>query len=579
MPDIFISYSRQDSAQAEQLAELLSSAGLSCWIDRQGIDLATSWSKEIVQAIDGCRAFVVLLSAASTQSINVQKEVSLAAEQKKKILPLDIEPVALSEELRYHLAGIQRTSMTNIDAIIRALSKLGLEATSAPTMTLVHESSTRKSLMILPFEDLSPTGDNQWFADGLVSEMIASLSHIKSLRVIDQQTTRDYKNYKGPLATYACEMRIRYFVQGFVRKFGDQIKISAALLDLETGDHLWQENHRGVMDDIFEIQEMVAKKVVSALQSHIGASLDVKDEEIRSLTKHGTDNAEAYEFYLKGCDYYTRYNKPGIQHAAELFDEAIKLDPNFAEALRFKGVALAEIFRRYDPQPEYLSEAESLITRAHRLRPDSGVICGSLSLIYLIQGKMDEAEQIAIEGIRKEPEECRTHNALGFLYAQQDKFELAIEPFKNAARFDTDSAESYYNLAVVQAKVGPPDKTRKVAEEGLALHERQLRLAPDDDNTRSHYATLLQLSGRDEECKEVLRSFDSRTDLDGQLLFNIGLTQLELKDYEGAAHSLRKSWDTGFERSREFWDDPELEPIRGMPEIQEILQQLEREKG
>src|SRR3954467_3493836 len=104
MPDIFISYSRTDSVHAEQLAELLSSAGLSCWIDRQGIDLATSWSKEIVQAIDGCRAFVVLLSGASTQSINVQKEVSLAAEQKKKILPLDIEPVALSEELRYHLA-------------------------------------------------------------------------------------------------------------------------------------------------------------------------------------------------------------------------------------------------------------------------------------------------------------------------------------------------------------------------------------------------------------------------------------------------------------------------------------------
>jgi hypothetical protein len=128
-------------------------------------------------------------------------------------------------------------------------------------------------------------------------------------------------------------------------------------------------------------------------------------------------------------------------------------------------------------------------------------------------------------------------------------------------------------------KVGPPDKTKRIAEEGMVLHERRLRLTPDDDNTRSHYATLLQLAGRIEECKAILRSFESRTDLDGQLLYNIGITQFQVQDYEGAARSLRKSWDTGFERSREFWDDPELQPILGMPEVQEILKQLEQEKS
>src|SRR5579872_992623 len=157
--DIFISYSRQDAEQAQLLTELLTSAGLSVWIDKSGIDLATSWSKEIVQAIDQCSAFVVLLSAASNESTNVHKEVSLASEKKKKILPLDLEPVALSEDLQYALAGIQRAPMTNIDAIIRALGKLGLEATQAPTLKLVKETDSRKSLMILPFEDMSPTGD------------------------------------------------------------------------------------------------------------------------------------------------------------------------------------------------------------------------------------------------------------------------------------------------------------------------------------------------------------------------------------------------------------------------------------
>src|SRR5207244_1747207 len=97
------------------------------------------------------------------------------------------------------------------------------------------EGDPRKSLMILPFEDLSPTGDNGWFADGIVSEMISALSNVKALRIADNQATKEFKKYNGQLVTYAREMQIRYFVQGDVRKFGDNIKITSRLLDIETG--------------------------------------------------------------------------------------------------------------------------------------------------------------------------------------------------------------------------------------------------------------------------------------------------------------------------------------------------------
>ncbi len=223
MADIFISYSSKDREKAEQLAELLGSAGLSVWIDKHGIEAATSWSGEITQAITDCKVFVILLSPNSITSHNVSKEVSLASERKKKILPIDLIPVELPNDLAYHLAGIQRTPLANIDSIIRAIERLGLEAPHAPTIKLVRETDSRKSLMILPFEDLSPTADNQWFADGIVSEMISLLSNVKALRLIDAQTTKEFKNYKGHLTVYAKEMGIRYFVQGDVRKFGDSI--------------------------------------------------------------------------------------------------------------------------------------------------------------------------------------------------------------------------------------------------------------------------------------------------------------------------------------------------------------------
>ncbi|MEP7236014.1 MAG: TIR domain-containing protein, partial [Ignavibacteriota bacterium] len=283
--DIFISYSSKDREKAEQLTELLASAGLSVWIDQSGIEAATSWSKEIVQAINNCKAFLILLSPDSIVSENVIKEVSLAAERKKKILPLDLEPVTLPDDLAYHLAGIQRSPMTNIDSIIRALGKLGLEATQAPTMKLVKESDGRKSLMILPFEDLSPTGDNGWFADGIVSELITSLSNVKAIRIMDAQTTKEFKSYHGHLAVYAMEMGIRYFVQGDVRKFGDTIKITSPLLDIDSGDHLWQNSLKGEMKDIFDIQEEVAVNVVEGLK------IILTPEEEKKIGRKITENA------------------------------------------------------------------------------------------------------------------------------------------------------------------------------------------------------------------------------------------------------------------------------------------------
>jgi hypothetical protein len=105
LADIFISYSSKDREKAEQLTELLASAGLSVWIDKQGIGAATSWSAEIYDAIDTCKALVVMLSPTSIESKNVSREVALAFEKNKKILPLDLEPVELTRDLGYHLAG------------------------------------------------------------------------------------------------------------------------------------------------------------------------------------------------------------------------------------------------------------------------------------------------------------------------------------------------------------------------------------------------------------------------------------------------------------------------------------------
>ncbi len=573
MADIFISYSSKDRAQAEQLRELLASAGLSVWIDNSGIDVATSWSGEISKAIEDCKALVLLLSPTSIESENVRKEVSLAAERKKKILPLDLEPVTLPHDFAYHLAGIQHTAMTNIDSIIRALGKIGLEATQAPTMKLVKETDGRKSLMILPFEDLSPTADNQWFADGIVSEMISSLSNVQALKVMDAQTTKEFKKYTGHLAVYAREMGIRYFVQGDVRKFGDSIKITSRLLDIESGDHLWQDSLKGTMDDIFDIQEKVAQKVVEGLKVHLAP------EEKQKLTERGTENAEAYEMYLKGNEYYTRHTKSDYERALALYEESIRLDPNFARAHGEIANTFQAMYRYYSHTPSLLDRAEQAAERVRELEGETAQYAWVKSAISLSRGDLESALHYAKRAIEIDPNYSVGYDALGWVYQSLGDMAGAVGAFKEFLRLRENNRNGHFSLLIALNELPDTPENREelraYAERALPVFERHVRLNPDDYHTRVNFATVLQWAGRTEESLLQAGTLSSVDSLDGFACYNLACLYLHASDTVRGLSLLRRSIGTGFQNIEGFRRDPDLAPVRGMPEFEEMMKELE----
>lgn len=569
MADIFISYSSKDREKAEQLTELLASAGLSVWIDKQGIDVATSWSGEIVDAIEGCKAFVVLLSPHSVESVNVVKEVSLAAEQKKKILPLDLEPVELPRDLKYHLAGIQRSPMTNIDTIIRTIAKLGLEATKAPELKVVKESAGKKSLMILPFQDLSPTGDNGWFADGIVSELISALSNVKALNVVDAQTTRDFKRYQGTLPTYAHEMAIRYFVEGDVRKFGDQIKITARLLDIESGDHLWQDSIKGTMDDIFDIQEKVAEKVVEGMKLHLS------QDEKTQVAKKPTSNAEAYEAWLKGLEYGVRASKEENEKALALYQYAIGLDPEFADAYRSIANVYQEIFRLWDRNTIYLEWAAQAIEKAKELAGETPAYYSGMSGIAFYRGAITQAVELARRAVELDPKHGAGYTALGFAYNALGNKAEAIKAHRENARLSENILNSQFNYLIALHEAGDPQLLRTEVQTAIPKFERHIRLNPDDLDARVTLATVLAFSGDQEKALRASDEIVEREALGGYSLYNLACIYVNCNNQERAIEILRRSLAKGFSNIDVFRSDPDLEPLRGTPEFEELVKELE----
>jgi adenylate cyclase len=573
MSDIFISYSSHDREKAEQLRELLSSAGLSVWIDQAGIDVATSWSEEIVDAIDACKAFIVMLSPDSIASHNVAKEVSLASEKRKKILPLDLEPVELPKNLQYALAGIQRASMTNIDAIIRALGKLGLEATGVPQPPkIIKESDGRKTLMILPFEDLSPTGDNGWFADGIAAELIAALSNVKSLRVSDAQATKEFKGYKGQLAPYAHEMRIRYFILGSVRKFGDKIKITVSLLDIDSGDHVWQNTMKGTMDDIFDIQEKVAENVLDGLKIHLAS------DEVKKLAERGTENSEAYELYLKSEEYFERQTREGIKLSAQLNASAIALDPNFARAYLARANALTVLYCIFDPDPALLDEAEALCTEALRRKPDEFKAYQPLSAIYLYRGRDAEAEELAQEYVRKDPLNSFSYSNLGNTYINLGQHFKAIAPLEESLRLKSDSLVRLFNLVLSCDVAQQREKCIYWAQIALPQFERHLKLHPDAENILVQHAALLLMSGQVQPARAAAKHLTTLND--GAALFNAACLFGKLGDKREAVRTGLRATKAGYKNIRQLKDlltdeDEGAGSLIGTPEYEALARAID----
>ena len=588
MSDIFISYSRKDSTQALELAERLRMSGMDVWIDQHGIEAATSWSNEIVQALDGSKAILVLLSASSIASDNVVRELSLAFEGKKPILPIDLEAVTLPTQFRYQLAGIQRAQLSDFEGIVRSLKKLGVErsGTSLPNSQgsdVPHRSTQdgsggvgvvdeRKSLMILPFEDLSATADNGWFADGIVSEMISALSNVKALRVTDAATTKEYKSFKGQLTMYAREMNIRYFVQGDVRKFGDNIKITSRLLDIETGDHLWQDSMKGTMGDIFDIQEKVAEKVVEGLKVHLA------NDEKKKLAERGTENVEAYELYLKADGYFNRHTKEGYQLAIQFLTVAITLDKGYARAYSLKANVLTNLYRNYERTPALLDEAEVLCKEALRLNTALFEIYFPLSMIYMHRGQLIQAEDAALEYIRRDPQKFFGHFSLGFFYWSADQPDKAIAAFEEAIRLKPDHLTSYFNLVNNCDAAGQREKCIRWGAVGVSYFERHLKLHPDDESKRVQHAALLLMSGRTDEARVATMNLSNMKD--GGSLYNTACLFARLGDPAEALRTFRKAIEAGYRNIRnlkEFLIDEEdgILALQGTQEYEEVKRMVE----
>jgi TolB-like protein len=270
---------------------------------------------------------------------------------------------------------------------VREQAKAESYAASLPTVgaeeELYHSAlDNRPSIAVLPFSNLSGDPDQDYFADGMVEEIITALSHMRWLSVIARNSSFVYKGKSVDVRQVGRELGARYVLEGSVRKSKDRLRISGQLLDTSTGTHLWADRFDGQMKNVFEFQDQVAESVVGAIAPHLGRA------EISRARRKPTESLDAYDYYLRGMANVHRWSRPANDEALRDLSRAIDLDPEFAAAY---GLAARCYSQRKScgwitDRHRETAEAERLALKAAELGADDAVaLCmAGIVLAYVV---------------------------------------------------------------------------------------------------------------------------------------------------------------------------------------------------
>ncbi len=526
MADIFISYSRRDSEQALSLAERLRASGASVWIDTAALTAAETWSAEIVNAINSCKTFIILLSPDSVASHNVTKELSLASEKRKTIVPIVIAECKLNESMEYALAGLQQVSITDEEALERAFAKFGITG-SGFSQTISRRSEKKRSslvfrlsalllilcavtasyfffikkttneqtygfqarkLAVLPFENLgSPQDEN--VTDGITSEVIHTLAQLFGISVTDRKTVMAYKGKKVDSKTAAQELGVDYILGGTVQVSGKNIRVTAELLDIKAGKVLFSEQFDGSIDDVLSLQERMGQAIGFELQY----ALVQKERNAQRFPI--PKNPEVLELRIKSATMLEPTTDSAvIEDAKKLLDKALELEPEYVGGL----AALARYYQKrfefvsYDTRD--LAIADSLALFAQKKDTSAHYIHRTFYDNARLRKDTVRAEFEVKELIRLLPNDPYSYGTLGNYYMERRRWEAVVDINTLLTKRDISNFSVWRNLIIAYNHLGDTSGHNRTIRQYLPLLARYLSKNESDTKQRvqsGYYYALL----------------------------------------------------------------------------------------
>jgi non-specific serine/threonine protein kinase len=307
----------------------------------------------------------------------------------------------------------------------------GMPAAETSSGETTDAAESDKSIVVLPFEDISPSGDNEYFSDGLTDEIIADLSKVHSLRVISRTSAMALKGTDMDVKAIGDRLNVHYVLEGSVRKAGDKLKITAQLIDAAVDAHIWTEKYDGTLDDIFDMQEKVSRAIVAALKVELSA-----DEE-RVIAERPLDDVQAYELYLRAREKTRQMSEEALVSALEDLERGLEIVGD--NALIY--AAMGYVYEQYSnigarTFEEIKGNVEACVQKIFELEPESPHGYMLLSRMEMYKSNTDRQVEYLKKVLEGDPQNMDALVSLAFLYGLHAKVDVTRQIFEMIERND-----------------------------------------------------------------------------------------------------------------------------------------------
>ncbi len=355
------------------------------------------------------------------------------------------------------------------------------------------EKRHEKSIVVLPFKNISPDRDQEYFSDGITDEVIADLSRVRALRVISRSSAMTYKDSTKTVPEIAKALNVRYVLEGSVRKSGNNLRITAQLIEAGRDDHLWSEKFVGDLADVFDIQEKVSRAIVTALKQELAP-----DEE-RTITDRPIQNLRAYESYLMARKDMVQCSEESMKRALQSLTHALEIHGESPLLYSAMGLVYAQLYNSgFQTNEETLKKAEHLLRKIVALEPESSHRYHLMGTIERSRGDPQKAVRSLKRAVDIDPNDPDTLGCLGSLLSLcMGHPELGKTFIKRLIEIDPLVAWNYYVASVYYLAKGKMDRA-------LSMIRRAVMMSPDDYNFRFWESWYLAANNKRAEAVDLI---------------------------------------------------------------------------
>jgi serine/threonine protein kinase/Flp pilus assembly protein TadD len=457
-------------------------------------------------------------------------------------------------ELRADLKRLQR----DIESSRRPAAEKSVAGSGA------HPAATRqKSVAVLYFENQSGAKEDEYFRDGITEDIVTELSKIAQLEIFPRSEMLAFRDRRVTAQQVGQQLGAAYVLEGSIRRAGNRVRITAQLVEASTRHSVWAERYDRQMDDVFAIQEEIARSIAQALR------ITLTPQEEKTIARKSTENPQAYDFFLRGRSYSRRQD---FNYALQMFEQAIQLDPNFA--LAHAGIAhlCGLIYELREQNRKWIERGLAACDRATALAPDLPEVLVAHARIFYAQEKYDEAALLARRAIERKPDCEGSWNILGRAYFASGRYEEAAALTEQAIEANGDDYNTYIPYDQALERLGRKTEAEHIRERMIKVLRQQLELVPEDVRARILLASNLAYFKQDAE--ESIRHLQTAVALrpdDANTLYNAACTYGILGKKAEALETLKKAFAAGYGNQNWAANDSDLDCLHDDPEFQKLV--------